>query len=161
LLLNSTNDYTFTGVHSVGSLTKQQANTVKLTGANTSTGAITVSAGILQVGDAGTAGSITGNAAVATGAGLVFSRSDAAAYVGNISGAGTVTKLGANVLTLTGTHTYTGATATGDAGGGLVFTNNTLPVIPGALSRFSRCWQAALVALCRPVLTALAARSQA
>jgi autotransporter-associated beta strand protein len=69
---------------------------------------------------------------VALGAGLVFSRSDAASYSGNISGAGTVSKLGANVLTLTGTQTYTGATATGDAGGGLVFTNNTLPVTPGA-----------------------------
>jgi autotransporter-associated beta strand protein len=134
LLLNSTTDYTFTGVHSVGTLTKQQANTVKLTGANTSTSAITVSAGILQVGDAGTAGSITGNASVASGASLVFSRSDAASYVGNISGAGTVSKLGANVLTLTGTQTYTGATATGAAGGGIVFTKNTLPVTPGAFT---------------------------
>jgi autotransporter-associated beta strand protein len=134
LLLNSTTDYTFTGIQSIGALTKQQANTVKLTGNNTSIGAITVSAGILQVGDAGTTGSITGNASVALGAGLVFSRSDAASYVGNLSGAGTVSKLGTNVLTLTGTQTYTGATATGEAGGGLVFTNNTLPITPGAFT---------------------------
>ncbi|BDU53062.1 hypothetical protein LINBF2_12970 [Limnohabitans sp. INBF002] len=134
LLLDSTTDYTFAGVQSAGTLTKQRANTVKLTGANTSTGAITVSAGILQVGDAGTTGAITGNAAVTSGASLVFSRSNAASYVGNISGAGTVTKLGPNVLTLTGTQTYTGATATGDVGGGLVFTNNTLPVTPGAFT---------------------------
>ena len=93
-----------------------------------------MSAGTLQVGDAGTTGSITGNASVATGASLVFSRSDAASYVGNISGAGAVSKLGANVLTLTGTQTYTGTTATGAAGGGIVFTNNTLPVTPGAFT---------------------------
>ena len=73
-------------------------------------------------------------AAVAAGAGLVFSHSNAPDHVGNISGAGTVTKLGTNVLTLTGVHTYNGDTATGDSGGGMVFTNNTLPVTLGAFT---------------------------
>jgi autotransporter-associated beta strand protein len=77
---------------------------------------------------------ITGPAVVAANARLVFSHSNAATYGGNISGAGEVVKLGGNVLTLTGTQTYTGATATGAAGGGLVFTNNTWPVTPGAFT---------------------------
>jgi autotransporter-associated beta strand protein len=127
LVLDSSLSYAYSGVQSVGTLTKQGAGTVTLTNANISPSNITISNGILQVGAAGTTGSIAGNTAVAAGAGLVFSRSNAMLYGGNISGLGTVSKLGNNVLTLTGTQSYTGATATGDAGGGLVFTNNTRP----------------------------------
>src|SRR5205085_11662754 len=41
---------------------------------------------------------------------LTFNRSDAVTYGLVISGAGTVTKVGANTLTLTGNNTYTGVT---------------------------------------------------
>ena len=99
-----------------------------LTGANTMSGTITVGAsGNLRVGGvtgndtttgAGTGGtlgtaSVNLNAATAT---LTFSRSDAHTVANAISGTGvvnvggTVTGAGSQVLTLSGTSTYTGAT---------------------------------------------------
>ena len=41
---------------------------------------------------------------------LVFNRSNASTYGGLISGTGSVTKIGAGTLTLTGANTYTGGT---------------------------------------------------
>ena len=79
-----------------------------LTGANTYTGATTISAGTLPLGNGGTTGSVAGN--IVDNSALVFNRSDALTYAGLISGAGAVTKIGAGTLSLTGDNTYTGAT---------------------------------------------------
>jgi autotransporter-associated beta strand protein len=67
----------------------------------------------LQIGNGGTSGSIAGN--VTNDAALVFNRSDAVTFGGDIGGSGTVAKLGAGVLSLTGANTYTGVTVI-DAG---------------------------------------------
>ncbi|HAT7904314.1 TPA: autotransporter-associated beta strand repeat-containing protein, partial [Legionella pneumophila] len=56
----------------------------------------------------GTVGSIAGN--ILNNAALIFNRSNALTYAGVISGTGTLTKLGAGVLTLTGNHTFSGDT---------------------------------------------------
>ncbi len=79
-----------------------------LTGANTFTGGTTIASGTLQVGAGGTVGSIAGN--VLNNAAMIFNRSNNLTYAGAISGIGTLTKLGAGVLTLTGNHTFTGDT---------------------------------------------------
>ena len=79
-----------------------------MTGDNTYTGATTISAGTLSLGNGGTTGSVAGN--IVDNAALVFNRSNALTYGGLISGAGTVTKNGAGTLTLTGDNTYTGTT---------------------------------------------------
>ncbi|MEM1159079.1 MAG: autotransporter domain-containing protein, partial [Verrucomicrobiota bacterium] len=107
-------DTTYSGVISgTGSVTKSGTGTTTLSGDNTYTGTTTISGGILQVGDGGSAGALAGN--IINNANLIFNRSSASTYAGDISGTGTFMKQGSGTLTLTGTHSYTGATAI-DAG---------------------------------------------
>ncbi|HFE6164583.1 TPA: autotransporter-associated beta strand repeat-containing protein, partial [Legionella pneumophila] len=91
-----------------GVLEKEGSGTLTLTGANTYTGGTIISGGTLQIGAGGTVGSIAGN--ILNNAALIFNRSNALTYAGVISGTGTLTKLGAGVLTLTGNHTFSGDT---------------------------------------------------
>jgi autotransporter-associated beta strand protein len=96
-----------TGVAGSGgswSLVKNGGGTTILTGQNAYSGGITLNAGILQ----GTASSLRGN--IANNASVVFDQTSNGTYVGNISGRGTLVKIGAGVLTLTGTNTYSGST---------------------------------------------------
>ena len=95
-------------------LTKQGTGTLTLSGANSYTGATTISAGTLQIGNGGTTGTL-GSGNVTNNSALIFNRSDALTYAGDISGTGTLTKLGTGNLNLTGANTYTGTT-TIDAG---------------------------------------------
>lgn len=89
-------------------LEKAGAGTLTLTGTNTFTGGTNISGGTLQIGNGGTTGSIVGD--ISNSAALVFNRSDTPLYGGVISGTGTMTKLAAGVLTLTGDSSYTGGT---------------------------------------------------
>ncbi|MEM5471206.1 autotransporter domain-containing protein [Hoeflea sp. AS60] len=84
------------------------AGTTILTGANTNSGSTTIFGGTLQIGNGGTTGSFGGN--ITNNAALIFNRSDALAYAGDMSGTGSLTKSGAGTLTLTGTNTHTGGT---------------------------------------------------
>ena len=75
------------------------SGTVILTGANTYTGATTITEGALQVGAGGTVGSIASpTVSVASGAALAFDRSDTLTYAGSISGAGALTQAGTGTL---------------------------------------------------------------
>ncbi|MBW8858136.1 MAG: autotransporter-associated beta strand repeat-containing protein [Bradyrhizobium sp.] len=117
--VTSASNSTFAGVitgFSPASFIKAGTGTLTLTGNSSFIGPIVISGGALQIGNGGTSGFLPGN--FANNAALVFNRSDAVTYDGVISGTGTVTKLAAGSLTLTGTHTYTGATtvSAGDSG---------------------------------------------
>ena len=102
-------DLAWSGVLSgSGALTKTGNGMLTLTGTNTYAGGTSVTAGVLQIGDGGTSGSITG--AVVNNSTLAFNRSDDIAFAGAISGTGDVQKRGAGSLTLTGTNTYSGGT---------------------------------------------------
>lgn len=90
------------------SLVKTGAGTQILAGTNTYTGGTTVLDGTLQIGDGGTAGSITGD--IANSGTVTFNRSDAASFGGVVSGTGTLRQSGSGITTLTGASTYTGAT---------------------------------------------------
>ncbi|WP_165814672.1 autotransporter domain-containing protein [Labrenzia sp. 011] len=109
LIFNRSDALSYGGeISGTGSLTKSGAGTLTLTGTNTHTGGTTVTAGTLQVGDGGTSGSFSGD--VTNNSALIFNRSDALSYGGEISGTGSLTKSGAGTLTLTGTNTHTGGT---------------------------------------------------
>ena len=116
-------------------LVKTEPGKLILTANNTYTGQTTVEGGTLQIGAAGTTGSLgVGGAVVLTGVGsvLAFNRSDAALSVSNnISGVGGLTENGTAVtpvLTLTGTNTYSGdtnLTLGGITGGGASLSPNS------------------------------------
>src|SRR2546423_3494039 len=97
-------------------LTKAGAGTLVLTGANSYSGGTTVSAGTLQIGTGGTAGTLGSGAIVDNGT-LNINHSDAVTISDNISGSGAFGKQGGGVLTLSGTNTYGGVT---NVDGGLI-----------------------------------------
>ena len=109
LTFSRTSNLTYGGaVSGSGSLIQAGASTLTFTGSNAYTGGTTISSGTLQIGNGGTNGSIGGN--VTNNATLTFNRSDALTHSGTIAGTGSVTKLGAGRLTLTGPNTYSGGT---------------------------------------------------
>ncbi|WP_145531675.1 autotransporter outer membrane beta-barrel domain-containing protein [Yersinia kristensenii] len=109
LSFNRSDALTYGGVISgSGSLNQAGNDVLTLTGDNTFTGATTISAGTLQIGNGGTTGSVVGD--IINNSALSFNRSDALTYDGVISGSGSVVKTGNDVLTLTGDNTFTGDT---------------------------------------------------
>lgn len=110
LVFNRSNTVTFPGaVSGSGSLTQAGSGTLILTGANTYGGSTTISAGTLQIGSGGTAGSVSGN--ITDNSALVFNRSDAVTYAGNITGTGSLTQAGSGTLIVTGTNNFSGGTS--------------------------------------------------
>ena len=117
LVFNHTDNVTFAATikddlnsQVLGTLVKSGSGTLILTGANTYTGATTVNAGTLQIGDGGTTGSLSATGGIINNAILAFNRSNNLSYSGAISGTGKVTKDGAGTLTLSGASTYAGGT---------------------------------------------------
>ncbi|MFT0878073.1 autotransporter-associated beta strand repeat-containing protein [Rhodopseudomonas sp. G2_2311] len=109
LMFNRAGRYTFDGaISGVGGVRKFGDGITILTGTNTYTGLTSISLGVLQIGDGGTAGSITGQ--VSNNSELWFNRSDAYTFGGVISGWGSVSQLGPGTTVLTGASTYTGGT---------------------------------------------------
>ncbi|MES2605048.1 MAG: autotransporter-associated beta strand repeat-containing protein, partial [Pseudomonadota bacterium] len=92
-----------------GALTKMSNVTLTLTGTNSFTGATIISAGVLQLGNGGTTGSVAG--VIVNNAELGIRRSDNVILDNAISGTGLIMHLGAGKLTLAGTNSYTGGTS--------------------------------------------------
>ncbi|WP_205965773.1 beta strand repeat-containing protein, partial [Paraburkholderia guartelaensis] len=102
---------TYSGVISgSGTVSQIGPGTTILTGTNTYTGGTTISAGMLQLGDGTTNGSITGN--VNDNATLAFNPATGTTttYAGVASGTGSVSQIGPGTTILTGANTYTGGT---------------------------------------------------
>jgi fibronectin-binding autotransporter adhesin len=91
-----------------GGIIKAGGQKLILLGTNIYSSGTTISEGTLQLGVGGTTGSIIGD--VVNNAFLEFNRSNAYTFAGEISGTGAVNKLGAGILTLSGTNAYTGLT---------------------------------------------------
>ena len=94
-----------------GALSKTGSGTVVLTGNNTYSGGTSISGGVLQIGNGGTSGSISGAVALSNNAALTFDRSTEMTFGGAISGAGSLNKAGAGRLILTGDSTHSGGTS--------------------------------------------------
>lgn len=147
---------TFSGIirdaPTVVALTKSSSGTQTLTGANTYTGLTTISGGVLQIGNGGATGSLSGSSAIAGSAGatLAFNRSNTVTqgidFNNVIGGSINVRQIGAGTLLLSASNTYTGtttaaagtiiATGTGSLPGyatanRVVFDGGTLAVRPG------------------------------
>ncbi len=92
---------------------KAGAGTLLLTGQNTSTGATTINAGTLQLGDGGTSGSISKDSALTVNGTLVINRSNNTIQgvdFGAITGTGGLTQNGSGSTTLSLVNSYTGGT---------------------------------------------------
>lgn len=109
LTVNRSNSTSLGGVISgTGQLVKLGGDILALLGNNTYTGGTTISAGTLRVGNGATSGSIVGD--VVNNGVLQFNRHDSIGFGGVISGSGSLEKIAAGTLTLTGANTYTGGT---------------------------------------------------
>ena len=86
----------------------RSTGTTVLTAADTYGGGTTISAGTLQLGNGGSAGSVTGN--VTDNAALAIDRSDTFTFGTVISGSGAFNQLGTGTTMLTAADTYGGGT---------------------------------------------------
>jgi len=103
-----------------GQVVQNGLGTLTLTGNNEYFGGTLINAGTLQVGNGGASGAIGTGPATVNGL-LVFNRSDDLTFGGNISGLGSLVKMGAGTLTLTGTNNIQGSVTVSN---GAAFLNN-------------------------------------
>jgi autotransporter-associated beta strand protein len=99
-------------ISGAGSVAQTGTGTTILTGANTYAGGTVISAGVLQIGNDSTAGSIGGN--VTDNGTLVFDRSDQINFGGIISGQGSVTVSNGTAIFMAASP-YTGGTLIANA----------------------------------------------
>ncbi len=107
---NNSASTTFSGaLIGLGSLTKVGSGTLLLTGSNSYTGATTINAGILQIGN-GTRSEFLASPSIAVNnySILVFNHADTLTYTGAINGNGFLDKQGSGTLILTNTSINAG-----------------------------------------------------
>lgn len=116
-----------TAISGAGSLTKIGGGTLIVTGANNYSGGTTVTAGTLQGDTTSLQGNILNNATVA------FNQTTTGDFADQISGTGSLNKIGSGQLRLLGANTYTGPTT---VSAGMLTLNGSLTssvtVLPGA-----------------------------
>ena len=110
LVINRSDAITLSNaISGTGTVTQAGAGTTILAGANSYSGSTTISAGVLQIGNGSTTGTL-GTNTVNNNARLSFNRSDSIAVSNLISGSGGVSQIGVGTTTLSGVNSYTGVT---------------------------------------------------
>jgi fibronectin-binding autotransporter adhesin len=131
LVFNRSDDSTLgNAVFGSGTITKQGAGSLIVTGALGQIGDLIISAGSVSLGNGGTTGSVT-SANIVDNANLTINRSANLALSNAISGSGSLSKLGAATLTLPNANSYTGGTS---LGGGNLNLGNTGALGTGAIT---------------------------
>jgi fibronectin-binding autotransporter adhesin len=112
-----------------GGLTLAGGGNLLLLAENSHEGVTTISSGTLRLGDGGTTGSVSGDISIASGATLEVNRSDTISIAGNITGDGSLSKLGSGTLALSGNNSFGSGTFTLGSGtadrGYLLLTSDT------------------------------------
>lgn len=109
LAFDRADDTSYSGtVSGAGALVQQGDGTLVLTADHAYTGGTLISAGVLQLGDGGTTGSILGD--VIDDAQLIFDRADVVTFGGRISGVGSMLQQGTGTVVFSADHGYTGGT---------------------------------------------------
>jgi autotransporter-associated beta strand protein len=134
---------TYSGIISdSGNLVKIGNGTLVLTGSNTYSGGTTVNAGTLQGSSIGLQGNIVNNASV------IFDQGFPGIYSGSMTGSGSLTKIGTDLLALTGSNTYTGTT---NVSSGTLEVDSALPGPAGQVSIQSLATLVANASIQRPI----------
>jgi autotransporter-associated beta strand protein len=107
-----------------GSLVKTGNGSLVLSGLAGFGGGTLIAGGVLQIGNGGTSGGLSGN--VTDNAALIFNRSDNFTFGGVISGSGSLTQAGDGVLTLSNGNPFSGS-ATVSSGAISLNNANALP----------------------------------
>jgi autotransporter-associated beta strand protein len=113
-----------------GTMTKIGNGQLILTGSNGYTGATTIAAGTLAIGNGGTGATLASTTLSDSGT-LVFNYNNTLSYAGSISGPGSLVKSGNGLLALSGGNSYTGGTTL--TAGTLNFTAGALPSAVGGV----------------------------
>ena len=138
---------TFTAaVAGFSGMTKAGDGTLVLAADNPLVGGITVSAGTLQLGAGGGAGSVTSDILIGAAGTLAVDRAGVYTFSGVLSGTGGLSKSGIGSFVLTGTSSYSGGTAVaegtvlvGDGGvAGEILSSGSLDLASGAVLAFDR-----------------------
>jgi fibronectin-binding autotransporter adhesin len=121
-------DFSSSAITGSGALIQLGTGTTTLTAANAFTGATTVTAGRLQLGNGGTTGGLSGSGTITDNATFAVDRSNATAQGTDfsskaISGTGTFAQLGSGTTYLNAANTYSGGTTI--SSGALVVTNGS------------------------------------
>ena len=95
-------------VSGAGALVKEGNGSLTLTADNSHTGGTTINAGVLNLGQGGTTGSLLGN--IVNNGRFAINRSNMVTLTGTISGSGELFQAGTGTTILTATNSYTGAT---------------------------------------------------
>jgi fibronectin-binding autotransporter adhesin len=111
LAFNRSDNDSVSGVISgSGNLTKLSAGALTLIANNTLSGLVTVSAGTLQLGNGGAAGSVSNAVSIVDNANLVFDNNNTVGYKNPISGYGSLVQFGSGNLVIATNETYSGIT---------------------------------------------------
>ena len=109
LTAGTANSTLFSGaISGTGGLLKQGTGTLSLTGADGATGLTTINAGVLQLGNGGSTGSLSGN--VTDNATLAINETGTVTLGGTISGIGALLQSGSGTTALTAADSYSGGT---------------------------------------------------